>query len=140
MVFTEAVEMAHKKEAFLSHQAVSFNLLLKFGGNERLNGKITLLTNSNKGLIELPDGNKIIYKGDSVFCSPELANQKGVRFDAYTWSYFFLFPYKLTDEGTLWNDYPAKKINDSLFLSQKLTFKDGTGDAPDDWYVVCGIC
>lgn len=134
--FTESIELAHEKEAFLSHKAISFDILLKFGDKERLNAKITLSTNSNKGLIELANGNSIVYRGDSVFCSPEIANQKGVRFDAYTWSYFFLFPYKLNDPGTVWYDYPNKKLNDSLYLTQKLTFKAGTGDAPDDWYIV----
>ncbi len=134
--FTESVELAHEKETFLSHKAISFDIILEFGGKERLDAKMTLLTNSNKGLMELADGNKIVYHGDRVFCSPEMANQKNVRFDAYTWSYFFLFPYKLNDEGTVWTDFPSKKLNDSLFLTQKLTFKSGTGDAPDDWYVV----
>ncbi|NNK81223.1 MAG: hypothetical protein HKO93_06980, partial [Flavobacteriales bacterium] len=58
------------------------------------------------------------------------------RFAAYTWSYFFLLPYKVTDPGTIWSDYLdnsplAKKSN-----AKKLTFEEGIGDAPDDWYII----
>lgn len=133
--YASNIEVAHQKTAFISKEAVSFDIILKFGGNERLNGKITLLTNSGKGLIELNNGHKIYYNQDKVFYSPEIENTKSIRFDAYTWSYFFLFPYKLSDEGTVWNDYPYKKLNGKDYLTQKLSFAAGTGDAPDDWYI-----
>jgi len=63
---------------------------------------------------------------------PGLKKEK-VRFDAYTWSYFFQFPYKLADQGTIWTDY---KSETDEYESKKLSFSAGTGDAPDDWYVI----
>ncbi len=134
--FAEKIEAAHEKETFLSNKAVQFDFVLTFGGSERMNGKITLLTNSTKGLIELADGNKIYYVEDKVFYSPGIENTARIRFDAYTWSYFFLIPYKLSDPGTVWNKYPASKLNGKAYETQKLTFEQGTGDTPDDWYIV----
>ena len=134
--FSEQIEVAHKKEAFLAKQAIEFNIEIEFGGNKRLEGKMTLLTNSEKSVIELKNGQKIYQIKDKVYCSPEKTNLAGVRFDAYTWSYFFLFPYKLNDAGTIWSDYPIKTLNEKEFLTNKLTFETGTGDAPEDWYVV----
>lgn len=134
--FVEKVEKAHNREAFLSKESIQFDIVLKFGGTERLNGKMTLLTNSNKGLIELQNGQKMYYIGDKVYYSPDMENEKRVRFSAYTWSYFFLFPYKLSDEGTVWTDYKPKSMNEKNYLVHKLNFEAGTGDAPDDWYVV----
>jgi hypothetical protein len=64
-----------------------------------------------------------------------LSQQKSGRFDAFTWEYFFLFP-QLSDSGTIWNEYDNKEKNATNYLTEKLTFKSGTGDAPDDWYVV----
>jgi hypothetical protein len=65
-----------------------------------------------------------------------LAKPEKARFDAYTWSYFFLFPYKMGDKGTNWTDFPTKEMNGISYNVNKLTFEANTGDAPDDWYVV----
>ncbi|ANW96576.1 hypothetical protein AXE80_09925 [Wenyingzhuangia fucanilytica] len=132
----KAIEEAHHKTDFLNHKAVKFDILLKFRGKERLNATITLLTNSSKGLIEYKDGSKIYTIGDKVFYSPNFKNVKAVRFDAYTWSYFFMFPYKLSDQGTQWSEFGEHKLNQTVYNTQKLSFTAGTGDAPDDWYYV----
>ena len=130
------IEKAHQKDEFLSKKAIEFNINLSFGGKERLNAKMTLLTNSTKGLLELNDSSKIYYTNEKVYHSPNLKNEKGVRFDAYTWSYFMLFPYKLSDEGTNWSAVEELKLADKNYNTQKLTFGQDIGDAPDDWYLV----
>jgi len=136
LAFAEKVEQAHKKKDFLAKEAIEFEIEIIFGGNERLNGKMTLLTNSNKSLIELKNGQKIYQVGQKVYCSPEMDDATGARFDAYTWAYFFLFPYKLNDNGTIWSDFETNTLNDESYLTNKLSFENGTGDAPDDWYIV----
>ncbi|MGY5354521.1 hypothetical protein [Wenyingzhuangia sp. IMCC45467] len=130
----KAIEEAHHKTDFLSHKAVKFDILLTFRGKERLNASITLLTNSSKGLIENKDNSKIYTHNECVYYSPNFKNVKAVRFDAYTWAYFFLFPYKLNDSGTKWSEFGEGKLNDELFYTQKLSFTSETGDSPDDWY------
>lgn len=134
--FTEKIEKGHQKEKFLSKQAIQYDFKLEFGSQERMDAQFTILTNSSQGVIEYKNGAKIIFDKDRVFYSPNIPNEKGVRFDAFTWEYFFLFPYKLTDPGTKWNTYDNKEADQDKYLSQKLSFKSGTGDAPDDWYVV----
>jgi hypothetical protein len=134
--FTDKVEKAHDKAKFLAQEAVQFNLKLEFGGIERMDAKFTILTNSTKGVIEYKNGAKIIFDQDKVFHSSTIPNEESVRFDAFTWEYFFLFPYKLSDPGTIWNEYDNKEKDAANYLTEKLTFKSGTGDAPDDWYVV----
>ncbi|MEM6261336.1 MAG: DUF6503 family protein [Bacteroidota bacterium] len=133
---TSQIEQAHEKGAFLSREAIQFDLVLTFGGKERLNGTITTATNSSWGLIELSSGGKIYVDKNKVFCSPALADKKSVRFDAYTWTYFFLFPYKLSDPGTQWSAFSNGVIEGKLFNTQKLSFAAGIGDAPDDWYIL----
>lgn len=134
--FAEKIELAHQKEQFLSNEAIQFNIKLEFGGKERLNAKMTVLTNSSKGVLEFKNKSKIIFNQDKVFYSSNIPNKESVRFDAYTWEYFFLFPFKLSDQGTKWNTYDNKEDNHNDYITQKLTFESGTGDAPDDWYVV----
>ena len=136
LTFVEKTEKAHNKEAFATQEAVQFDIQLFFGGQERLNATVTLLTNSSKGLISFKNGAKIIADKDKVFYSPNVPSEKSVRFDAYTWSYFFLFPYKMSDGGTKWETYNNSEVDHEKFDTERLRFEAGTGDAPDDWYIV----
>lgn len=134
--YIKTIEKSHKKDVFLKHKAISFDFKVSFGTKERLNAKITMLTNSTKVKIEKKDGSQLIYDGDQVFLFPNDADDKGARFDIFTWSYFFAFPYKLDDPGTKWELGNLKTINNTEFQTAKLTFEKGTGDAPDDWYII----
>lgn len=136
LTFTDKVEKAHHKEEFSTKEAVQFNLKLEFGGKDRMDAKFTILTNSSKGAIEFKNGAKIVFDKDKVYYSSTIPNEESVRFDAFTWGYFFLFPNKLSDPGTIWNAYDNKEKDHENYLTEKLTFKSGTGEAPDDWYVV----
>lgn len=131
-----AVEQAHYKAAFLAKNAVQFDMTLMFGGKERLKGQLTFSTDSKQGRIDLENGKSIYYSGNDVYYSPDFENDKRIRFDAYTWGYFFLFPYKLSDPGTIWLDYENSQLGEQEYHTQKLTFKAGTGDDPDDWYIL----
>ncbi len=130
------IEAAHQKDLFMSKKNVAFDIQLFFGGSERLNGRIILSADSKNGKIENGDGTVILFNNDTVFCSPEIENLGSARFAAYTWSYFFMFPYKLSDGGTQWNDYENGQLGELDYDAQKLTFTAGTGDAPEDWYIM----
>tara|TARA_R110002012_G_scaffold319389_2_gene539792 strand:- start:179015 stop:179824 length:810 start_codon:yes stop_codon:yes gene_type:complete len=134
--FVNAIEKAHQKEAFLKESAIQFELVLNFGGNEILNGLATFSTDSSEGKIEMTNGDVIIYKEDQVYYSPSITNTQRVRFNAYTWSYFFMLPYKLNDEGTIWSSYSETQLGDEKYNTKHLSFKANTGDAPDDWFVI----
>ena len=134
--FSEKIEIAHKKNAFLSKEAIQFDAVIEFGGNEIFNATITILTTSDSAKIIYKNGDAIYVDKEDIFVSPNLKDNPGVRFHAYTWSYFFLFPYKLNDQGTKWNfDFKTKETN-NVFDTAKLSFEANIGDAPDDWYVV----
>lgn len=130
------IESAHKKEEFLSKEAVSFDINIIFGGNKAFNGKMTMLTNSTKIKMESDDGTTVIYDGSKVYQTPSDAEYDRARFDIFTWSYFFLFPYKLSDPGTIINDYTDNKLDQATYNTLKLSFEKGVGDSPDDWYII----
>jgi len=134
--FAQKVEAAHGKDVFLAHQALQFDIVLTFGGNELLNGKMTLTGDGGRGRIDYADGKTMIFNGDKVFYSTEFDNPESVRFGAYTWSYFFMLPYKLSDPGTKWSDFTPKTMAGKTYDVEKLSFAPGTGDAPDDWDIV----
>ncbi len=134
--FVSEIESSHKKEQFLSKKAVSFDMDIFFGGNQAFKGKVTMLTDSTKIRMDMKDGVSLIYDGEKVYQTPSDAKVERARFGIFTWSYFFLFPYKLDDPGTIWQDYEDNKLNGKTYKTQKLTFDKGIGDSPEDWYIV----
>ncbi len=126
----DLIEAAHHKEAFINKDMVKFDINLDFAGNDRLDGTIYLSTDSRFVRIDKNDGSSIIYDGEYVWLTPMDANQSGARFDIFTWSYFFSLPYKLSDDGTQVEEFPAT----DLYKVTRLSFENGIGDAPDDWY------
>ncbi|APZ48160.1 hypothetical protein BW723_13240 [Polaribacter reichenbachii] len=134
--FAEKIEIAHNKNNFLKQEAIQFDALIEFGGNEIFNANITISTTSDIAKIAYKNGDFMYVDKQNVFVSPSLKDNSGVRFHAYTWSYFFLYPYKLSDHGTKWDDnFKTSEANNS-FNTAKLSFEANTGDAPDDWYIV----
>lgn len=136
--YVAQLETAHHKAEFLAKEAVQFDIVLTFGGKERLNGTITALTNSTQARIDYADGRRVLYKDNTVYAPAAMAEpdkQKSTRFGAYTWPYFFLFPYKLNDPGTQWAPYTNNVLQGKTYEAQKLTFEAGTGDDPGDWYI-----
>ncbi len=134
--FAQDIETAHHKQAWEVKDAVSFDIDLSFGGKSRFTAKITSLTNSTKLRIHKQDGSELIYNGEDVFLSPGNADDKGARFDMFTWHYFFAIPFKLTDPGTHWEALDSLEIDSTPYAAGKLTFGEQIGDAPDDWYVI----
>ena len=134
--FTQKIEAAHNKEAYKDKEAVTFNLDIIFGGKPAFKGKVTQLADGSKIRIDNPDGSKVIYDNEDVFICPKDANNERARFNIFTWSYFFSLPYKLNDPGTFWEAPVEKEIDGKPTQTAKLSFEEGTGDAPDDWYVV----
>ena len=134
--FSENIEEAHNKTAFMSREAVLFDINLNFGGNTRLEGKVSMTTNSTRVRLNKNDGTSVIYDGQEVYISPATSNVQGARFDIFTWQYFFAMPFKLTDPGTVWEE-PSIHVLDSMqYDTAKLSFQNSTGDSPDDWYIV----
>ena len=131
----QEIEGAHHKSEFLAKKSISFDLKLYFGGKERVNGKVHLATTSTHGAI-ITQSDTILFNKGKVYYSNPTSSSKRVRFDAYTWSYFFLLPYKLSDPGTVLSANSQTELNNTIFNLQKLSFKNGVGDAPDDWYLL----
>jgi len=132
----QKIEKAHHRKEFLSHHAIQFSAIIQFSGNEIFNGVMTLATDSSKALLEYADGSKVYVVKDKVYHSPNMVSNRPIRFDAYTWQYFFLFPYKLSDEGTFWSKESKQNLNGDMCNVQTLSFKKGIGDSSDDWYIV----
>ncbi len=134
--FSENIEEAHNKAAFMTREAISFDIKLKFGGNTRLDGTVSMTTNSSKVRLDKSNGTSIIYDGEEVYITPDTAKAEGARFDVFTWQYFFAMPFKLTDPGTVWETQENRVLDSLQYKTAKLSFESNVGDSPDDWYIV----
>ncbi len=135
--FTSLIESAHYKTDFLKEEVVSCDLEISFGGNIILDGTLTQLTNGTKIRIDNKlDSSKIIFNNKEAFISPSEVEDPRARFHIFTWSYFFSLPFKLNDPGTKRSNSLKKKWGNSMLDTQRLTFEEGIGDAPKDWYIL----
>lgn len=77
------------------------------------------------------------WDGTRAWALPEA---KAIPFDARFWAltpyYFVGIPFVMGDEGVILEDIGQGKLNEKDFDLIKVTFQDGVGDAPDDFYVV----
>ena len=131
----EELEAAHKAPQFKQKQAVSLDIELYFRGKKRLEGTLISTPNSDGIRIEKKDGTVLAYDGEQVWMSPAPNGVGGARFDVFTWQYFFMAPFKLSDPGTNWEAMDDMMFEGEAHTTAKLTFDNDTGDAPDDWYI-----
>ncbi len=135
--FVAAIEKAHNASALREKGFISFDLKLTFGGSERFNGRITSSMDSGKIKAKrYSDGTALLWQNDTLTVLPDTATWKNGRFAVFTWQYFFMAPYKLSDPGTQYAMTGEKTISGTTYDTAKLTFEKGTGDAPDDWYLL----
>ncbi|MDF1696904.1 MAG: hypothetical protein P1U56_13765 [Saprospiraceae bacterium] len=133
--YVSEMEKAHRKSDLLKNGIVCFNLDMTFGKNKSLM-KIFTTPNSSAIRVDKKDGASTVMVNGSIYSDADSTQWNREKFGVYTYQYFFMAPYKFSDEGTIW-----KKMNEVVMEGKPmeramLTFEAGTGDAPDDWYIV----
>lgn len=134
--FVESIELANQANSWYNEELIEFDLELYFGGKERFNGRIFMTPDGGKVRMESRDEVLMIFDGKNAFISPDSLSLKKARFDLLTWSYFFAAPYKLSDPGTHIEELGMNLLGNTSFNSARLTFDNGVGDSPEDWYVL----
>lgn len=118
---------------------LSYDLVLNFGGQERFRGSIRQSPSMDRIVMKRADGAELRYDGTQVALMKKDTSQQwpNARFAAFTWPYFFAAPMKLADPGTRWGEIQEYAwFSGEPAQGAKLSFAKGTGDAPDDYYIV----
>lgn len=134
--FEKDIGIAHGDENWDARKAVEGNITVVFNGNERLKGRMIAETSIGRVRIETEDSLLLVWDGEKAWLSPDTSSFQGARFHLKTWPYFLAAPMKLDDPGTMWQTIGDAPLMGKNYNRKKLTFKSGTGDSPDDWYVV----
>lgn len=77
------------------------------------------------------------WNGEEAWITPDAdAFPSPARFWALTPYYFVGMPFVAADPGTRYERLPDAPLDGQTFQLVKLTYADGTGDSPDDYYVL----
>ncbi len=134
--FVAPIERAHSLEAWRGQGAFRSGIAVRFGGNTILEGRMLMTPSMSRTRLDLASGASAIFDGEDVWVSPAGAEFPEARFHALTWPYFLSAPMKLRDPGARLEPLGSKTLRGDSFETAKLTFEPGTGDTPDDWYVL----
>ena len=77
------------------------------------------------------------FDGKQVWVSPGLAafGDGSPRFYHNLYFYFFAMPYVLADPGIQYEDLGIQTINEKSYNAIKVSYDQGIGDSPEDFYV-----
>lgn len=133
--FVSKIENAHNKDAWKHAAGFKFHIYLEFRGAKRLAGDIIMETLGSKVRMELDNGITAYFDGTDAWYAPDTASFADARFNIRTWSYFLEAAMKLSDSGSKMVDLGITTLNGKRYYAGKMTFDDGVGDSPDDWYI-----
>ena len=134
--FAEKIQTAHNHAIWKLKAAIYADIQIDFGGQRVLEGAMIFDTPVGHVRMELADGTTLVFDGQEAWVSPADSPFDDARFHLLTWPYFLAAPFKIQDPGTnLINQEPMTLADHSL-PTAKLSFDQGVGDSPDDWYIL----
>lgn len=128
------IGQAHGQTLLGEYDYIRFDIEKSFGGSVPTTATITASTDGGRIRIDAEDDRTIIWNKGGLLSNGESDRREADRFEVFTWQYFFMLPYKLSDPGVNILAQPDVVINDKIYETVWLAFDDGTGDASDDWY------
>jgi hypothetical protein len=133
--FVELIQKAQYFDKFHKQKAIVFDIESVVDGKSTPLATVTSLTGSGKIRFENTKGKTIVFDGKKTWLTPANADYPRARFDIFTYHYFFMAPFKLSDKGTKWEILTDKIYDFNEYARAKLTFQSETGDSPNDWYI-----
>lgn len=133
-----AIEAAHGKSAWYAKDAVEVDIHVQGFGGLELEGTMLFTPSLGEVRFELVEGTTLIYNRGDAWMTPSDADMSPAmaRFHVLTWPYFVAVPFKINDPGVhLGEPVPMPVTHpDDTTTAVQMTFGQGVGDAPDDWY------
>ena len=135
-ILAKRVEKAHGITGWRNIEVIACDITVYFGGQKALEGSMEFAPHANLSRIETADGTIMVFDGQRAWISPAEATSPMTRFHLLTWPYFIAAPFKLLDSGTHRTSEPPATYDGEQHYRFTLSFGQGVGDSPDDWYIV----
>jgi len=132
----DRVAEGHKQRRWDRQPPLHADIEVLFMGNRLVAGTMIYDHQHERVRMELDDGTIAVFDGSKAWVSPADAEFPRARFHLLTWPYFLAAPFKLDDPGTNLDERGVQQLDGRNYLTAKLTFDEGVGDAPDDWYLL----
>lgn len=129
------VEKAHGLEKWWKTKALQFDIQVTFGEEVKVDGQFTFETNAGRVHAKLKNDTVAIFDGKKAWVS-SLEKFPRARFHLLTWPWFISTPMKLRGGGASLSEVHERELQSKKYLVSKQTFAKGTGDTPDDWYLI----
>jgi len=128
---------AHGFNSLVSGESLHGELLAKAGERTLIDAKLMTRPNMSEICYLFDDESELIVNSEGTFLTPSSKEMPRGHFMAKTFPYFILAAYKFTtDDGTIVEDMGTMELDGVSYDSSKITFGDGIGDSPDDYYVL----
>ncbi len=132
--FANPIEEAHNRAEWQQKGAFKTNITINMGGQQVIDAALFVETNGPGILLEISEDTVAIFDGKQMYAMP--SDSAVTPFQLKTWAYFLEAPYKLNDPGTVMEEQAAAQMKGNTYDRARLTFEPGTGDTPDDWYIL----
>jgi hypothetical protein len=96
-----------------------------------------LIDLKNRKVLLTHDDYKVGFDGKDVWVSPnkEAFGKRSARFYHNLIFYFYAMPFVLADDGIIYEQLPDRTFKGEAYAALKISYHDGVGDAPDDYYI-----
>ena len=131
--FADRMVAAHGGPGWYEQPAIASDLEVEFGGAVVLAGAMVFEPRTGRCRIDLADGGVMLFDGREAWATGGVPMP---RFHVLTWPYFLGVPWKLGDPGAALAVEHDRPLGGVPHPTARLTFAAGTGDTPDDWYVL----
>ncbi len=134
--FAVPIEEAHGLDAWRSKPALRAHLIMGPEESPSWEADLTFDVSLGRSRMEFSNGDLLVFDGRDAWVSPASSERKRARFHLLTWPYFIAAGFKLRDQGAHLDSLGPLQLKETGYRAAKLTFSPGTGDSPDDFYVV----
>ncbi len=132
----DRVMQAHNSRAWRAHPAFSCNIRVEFGGLVMLQGSMLVDTSKDRVRLDLQDGTKLVWDGETAWVSPADAAIESPRYHLRTWPFFLKAPFALRDAGVKIEKRTPKMLDGRMCNQFKITFDESAKrDTPEDWFI-----
>jgi hypothetical protein len=132
----DAIGKAHGIDAWKTISTVQADIVVELDGTTLIEGSMLYDPHGNRVRMDLAGDTTLVFDGERAWVSPATDVFRDARFHLLTWPYFLAAPFKLGDHGANLSGVDLATLQGKAYRTAKLTFDPGTGDTPEDWFLV----
>ncbi|MEM6524059.1 MAG: DUF6503 family protein [Bacteroidota bacterium] len=127
---SESIKKVFEAHGSYASWASKGSLSFKLGDETHLNN-----LKNRKVLITSPS-RTIGFDGAEVWVTPDSIDASRARFYHNLFFYFYAMPFVVGDPGVFYEDMEPKELNGKVYGGVKVSYGEGVGDSPNDYYII----